>query len=78
MADAPTREEARSELIAAQRSAESARHDLTLRARGFLASGALVLGEVLDVLNISRATWYRRLEALRDWEAIAFETTGDT
>jgi hypothetical protein len=32
---------------------------------------ALTLDDVLDVLKISRATWYRRLEALKDWETEA-------
>jgi hypothetical protein len=76
--DPSATEEARSALIAAQRSAESANHDLTRVARRLLTSGALALGEVLEVVNISRATWYRRLEALREWEATGSETTGDT
>jgi hypothetical protein len=60
---------ARNDLLISETSATAARHQVTKRAEIFLACTALTLDDVLDVLKISRATWYRRLEALKDWEA---------
>jgi hypothetical protein len=62
---------ARNDLLISETSAISTRHQVTRRAEIFLACKALTLDDVLDVLNISRATWYRRLEALKDWETEA-------
>lgn len=53
----------------AEGAALAARHEVTRRANGFVAAGMLTLEEVLTVLNMSRPTWYRRLEALREWES---------
>jgi hypothetical protein len=64
-----TRAAARQDLLISETSALSARHQVTKRAEIFLASRTLALDDVLDVLKISRATWYRRLEALKVWEA---------
>ncbi len=47
--------------------ARSATHRVTSRAEVYTAAG-LPLDRVLDALGISRATWYRRVEALRQWE----------
>jgi hypothetical protein len=60
---------ARDDLLTSETLATSARHRVTNRAEIFMASRALTLDDVLATLNISRATWYRRLEALRDWES---------
>jgi hypothetical protein len=68
---------AKATLAAADRVAESTKHDVTIQAQAFIAAGTLSMADVLDVLHISRATWYRRLEALRDWEAARSETNGD-
>lgn len=70
-------DQARAELVAADRAAEAAHHEVIIRALAHIANGTLVMADVLDVLHISRATWYRRLEALRDWEAARSEPTGD-
>jgi hypothetical protein len=68
---------ARSELLTAQQAAEAAWQEVTVRAQAYIAAGTLSMADVLDILAISRATWYRRLEALRDWQAFRSETTGD-
>ena len=47
------------ELVAAQ-------HRQTARAQEYLEAG-LPLVDVLDVLQISRATWYARVQALASW-----------
>jgi hypothetical protein len=78
MEDRRVVDEAKADLGAADRLAESTRHDVTIRAQAFIAAGTLSMNDVLDVLHISRATWYRRLEALRDWEAAQSETNGDS
>jgi hypothetical protein len=67
----------RSELLTAQQSADAAWQEVTVRAQAFITAGTLTIADVLDVLRISRATWYRRLEALRHWEASRSETIGD-
>ena len=70
---------ARQDLLISETSAVSNRHQVTKRAEIFLACKALTFDDVLDVLKISRATWYRRLEALQDWEAEAQPpTAGET
>jgi hypothetical protein len=56
------------DLLAAETQARSAPHEVTRRAELYLHAG-LPLERVLDALRISRATWYRRLESLREWEA---------
>ena len=60
---------ARNDLLMSETSAEVMKHQVTKRAEIFLSCGALSFDDVLDVLKISRATWYRRLEALKAWEA---------
>lgn len=77
MADQRQSIRARSELLTAQQSAEAAGHEVTIRAQAFIAAGTLSMADALDVLGISRATWYRRLEALRAWEVAQSETKGD-
>jgi hypothetical protein len=47
--------------------ARSAQHKVTERASIYIATG-LPLDQVLDALKISRATWYRRVEALDAWK----------
>jgi hypothetical protein len=59
---------ARNDLLISETSAEALKHQVTKRAEIFLSSGALSFDDVLDTLKISRATWYRRLEAFRAWE----------
>lgn len=66
------------DLLTSETLAASARHQVTKRAEIFLASRVLTLDDVLAALNISRATWYRRLEALRDWESESASSKGDT
>lgn len=70
-------DQARAELVAADLAAEAAHHEFTIRAQRHIANGMLAMADVLDALHISRATWYRRLEALRDWEAARSTTPGD-
>jgi len=56
----------------------SAQHHVTRRAEIYLVSNALTLDHVLKALTISRATWYRRLETLRTWEAAEDAASPDT
>jgi hypothetical protein len=56
------------DLLNAEIIARSAQHHVTARAELFLEAG-LPLDKVLDALKVSRATWYRRVDALREWEA---------
>lgn len=58
----------RVDLLTSELRARGAVHEVTSRAELYLATG-LPLGQVLDALKISRATWYRRVDALRAWEA---------
>jgi hypothetical protein len=69
---------AKADLAAADRLAESTRHNVTIQAQAYIVAGTLSMADVLDVLRISRATWYRRLEALRDWRASRSKSTGGT
>ncbi len=70
-----------SDLLTSEMTARSAQHKVTERASIYLATG-LPLDQVLDALKISRATWYRRLDALNAWKdenrAAARRVTGDT
>jgi len=56
------------DLLNSEMQAQRAQHDVTRRAELYLYAG-LPLESVLDALKISRATWYRRVEALRANEA---------
>lgn len=56
------------DLLTTEREAQAAGHRVIARAEVYLAAG-LPLERVLDGLGLSRATWYRRVEALREWEA---------
>lgn len=68
------------DLFTSNLEAESAGHRVTQRALIYLDSG-LPLGDVLEALKISRATWYRRVEALEAWRttngAAARRLTGE-
>jgi hypothetical protein len=55
------------DLLTSEMSARSAQHKVTERASIYIATG-LPLDQVLDALKISRATWYRRLDALTAWK----------
>jgi hypothetical protein len=70
------RAEARTDLLTSETLAISAKHQVTKRAEILLAFKALTLADVLEVLRISRATWYRRLEALNEWEAESQTSSG--
>jgi hypothetical protein len=56
-----------SDLLTSEMTARSAQHKVTERASIYIATG-LPLDQVLDALKISRATWYRRVEALDAWK----------
>lgn len=56
------------DLLTSEDAARCAQHQVTRRAETYSECG-LPLDSVLDALEVSRATWYRRLEALRAWEA---------
>ncbi len=56
-----------SDLLTSEMAAKSAQHKVTERASIYIATG-LPLDQVLDALKISRATWYRRVEALDAWK----------
>ncbi len=56
------------DLLTSELRAKSATHDVTRRALIYLDSG-LTLEQVLDALKISRATWYRRVEAMKEFHA---------
>jgi hypothetical protein len=56
-----------SDLLMSENRARAAQHEVTYRAELYLSAG-LPLDKVLDALKVSRATWYRRVEALREWE----------
>jgi hypothetical protein len=56
------------DLLTSELAARSAQHVVTRRAETYIYAG-LPLDDVLDALKISRATWYRRVEAVRAWEA---------
>ena len=68
MDDANFRARAWVDLLTGEMHARSAQHQVTSRAELYLYAG-LPLETVLDALKISRATWYRRVEALREHEA---------
>ncbi len=56
-----------SDLLTSEMTARTAQHKVTERASIYIATG-LPLDDVLDALKISRATWYRRVEALDAWK----------
>jgi hypothetical protein len=56
------------DLLMSETQARAAQHQVTKRATIYLHAG-LPLDQVLDALSVSRATWYRRVEALTAWEA---------
>jgi hypothetical protein len=56
------------DLFTTENYARGEQHRVTSRAEVYLAAG-LEMDKVLDALKISRATWYRRVDALRGWEA---------
>jgi hypothetical protein len=56
-----------SDLLTSEMTARSAQHKVTERASIYIATG-LPLDQVLGALKISRATWYRRVEALDAWK----------
>jgi|HubBroStandDraft_6_1064221.scaffolds.fasta_scaffold1005261_1 hypothetical protein len=62
------------DLLLAETDARSAVHLVTRRAQIYMESG-LPLEDVLDALKVSRATWYRRVEALQEWAAAAAAAT---
>ncbi len=55
------------DLLTSEMAASSAQHKVTERASIYIATG-LPLEKVLDALTISRATWYRRVDALNAWK----------
>lgn len=57
------------DLLTAELYAKAAHHDVTRRAEIYVHAAGLPLEQVLDALKCSRATWYRRVEALRAREA---------
>lgn len=56
------------DLFTSELSAQRAAHEVTNRGVIYL-EGGLSLDEVLGALRVSRATWYRRVQALEDWRA---------
>jgi hypothetical protein len=56
------------DLLAGELQARAAQHRITERALIYLDCG-LPLAQVLDALKISRATWYRRVTALEEFQA---------
>lgn len=56
------------DLLMSEADARSSTNRVTARAELYLYAG-LPLEQVLEALQISRATWYRRVEALRTSEA---------
>lgn len=69
MLPAGVSESAYKDLLISESEVMSGQRQITRRAEIYLATGALTLDRVLDALKISRATWYRRREALRTSEA---------
>ena len=69
MLPAGVSESAYRDLLTSESQALTAQHLVTRRAQIYIAAGTLTLDRVLDALKVSRATWYRRLEAVRTWEA---------
>lgn len=57
------------DLLTSENAAKAAPHNVTRRAEIYVEAAGLPLDRVLDALKISRATWYRRLQALREWES---------
>jgi len=56
------------DLLNEEMHAQSATHRVMDRAELYLSLG-LPMDDVLSALKISRATWYRRLDALYGWRA---------
>lgn len=56
------------DLLITELEARQSAHLVTRRAGMYLESG-LAMSQVLQALKISRATWYRRVEALEAWVA---------
>ncbi|MFZ0667090.1 MAG: hypothetical protein WAM97_15160 [Acidimicrobiales bacterium] len=67
MDSAALQENMLTDLLVSEMEAKSAQYRVTSRAEMYMATG-LPLDRVLGALKISRATWYRRVEALREWE----------
>lgn len=58
----------RTDLLLTESEARDAAHLVTRRALIYMEAG-LPLDQVLEALKVSRATWYRRVEALEAWAA---------
>ena len=56
------------DLLTSEKRAQDAQHYVTARAVLYVEAG-LPLERVLDALGVSRATWYRRVQALEAWRA---------
>lgn len=52
-------------LLKSERRLRAERHDITRRALIYMEMEGLPLDRVLEALGISRATWYRRVQDLR-------------
>jgi flagellar biosynthesis regulator FlbT len=57
-----------SDLLSAELRVVAEKHAVTQRALIFISAG-LPVERVYDALKISRATWQRRVVALKDWQA---------
>lgn len=57
------------DLLTSETRAVSERHAVTQRALLYVEIGGLPVREVLQALHISRATWHRRVQDLRHWQA---------